>query len=187
MRLNKMFLVLGKKGSGKTYYTIHTLIEQYHTAHPKKKILVYNTDDHPDYRYIPRINPGDLSRWTGAGIYRIVDSDATGVISLINEYVYNGLVIFEDASKYINKRLQKSAWDAILNSKQHNLDILFQFHGFAACPPEILRQCDVITMFRCDSPAYRRDELVEYEAVQAAYNKVMASKEDYPHKTVIVA
>ncbi len=187
MRLNKLFLVLGKKGSGKTYYTIHTLIEQYRAAHPKKKILVYNTDDHEAYRYIPRIDKGDLSRWTGAGLYRICDAATTDVLAGINEHVYNGLVIFEDASKYISKRLQKSAWDSILNSKQHNLDMVFQFHGFAACPPEILRQCDVITMFRCDSPAYRRGDLVEYEAVMAGWKKVMASKADYPHQTVVVA
>lgn len=187
MRLNKLFLILGKKGSGKTYYTIHTLIEQYRKAQPGKKILVYNTDDHPDYRYIPRIKPADLKRWSGAGLYRISDASTTEVLALINEHVYNGLVIFEDASKYINKRLQKSAWDSILNSKQHNLDLVFQFHGFAACPPEILRQCDVITMFRCDNPVYRREDLVEYEAVAEAWRKLMASKEPWPHKSVIVA
>ena len=71
--------------------------------------------------------------------------------------------------------------------QQHNLDLVFQFHGFAACPPEILRQCDVITMFRCDNPIYRREDLVEYEAVADAWRKLMASKEDWPHRTVIVA
>ena len=183
-RLNKLFLVLGKKGSGKTYYTLHNVIEPYLKGFPSKKILVYNTDDHMDYRDVPEVEISELERWTGAGLYRVCSRETVDFFHAVNQHVWNGLLICEDASKYITKNMQKSVWNSILDSKQHNLDIVMQFHGFAACPPEVLRQADCITMFKCDNPVYRRGDLVEYDRVAEAWQQVMTSRQPWPHRTV---
>lgn len=189
MRLHKVILILGKKGSGKTYYTVNNLIAHYRRTHPYKKVLIYNMGGSPDYDFAQVIRLEDLGRWKpdAGGVYQVTDTDYIAVLEAINKYVYNGIVIFEDASKYITKTLQKSAWRSILDSKQHGLDMVFQFHGFAACPPELLRQCDVITMFRCDNPQKRKDDMVAYDEVAEAWARVMNDKVPFPYETVIVA
>lgn len=186
MRLNKLSIILGRKGSGKSYYTINTLIPAYRKAFPDKKILIYDTNDHMAYRFVPQIKLTMLKRWTGGGTYRLCEVDTDSALSAISEHMYNGLLICEDATKYINSRLQKPVFRSIIDSKQHNLDLVFQFHGFAVCPPEILRQCDILTLFRCDTPLPRKNMLAEYDVIFSAYEKVQSSRDKYPFETVTI-
>ncbi|MEG1499326.1 MAG: hypothetical protein RSA02_05210 [Bacteroidales bacterium] len=139
------------------------------------------------YRFVPQIKIEMLKRWRGGGTYRLCEVDTDSALSAISEHMYNGLLICEDATKYINSKLQKPVFRSIIDSKQHNLDLVFQFHGFAVCPPELLRQCDILTLFKTDSPVPRKNILPEFESIMSAWQEVQAIKVDYPYKTIIIA
>ena len=167
MRMNKVGAILGRRGCGKTTYTL-ALIQAYHKSHPAKKILVVDTLDHPSYKDVPVMDLEMLPRWKTPTIYRIFGSNTDEMLRGV-EQLRNCLVIFEDASKYIRKNLQLEVRAFIIDSKQKNLDLVFLFHGFAYVPPELFRIMDFLTIFKTDNPEYRKSELVAYDDILTAY------------------
>ena len=182
-RLNLVTAILGKRGCGKTTYTL-ALIDKYRQSHPDKRILIMDTLDHPAYGYIPTMTPDMMGRWIRPTTYRMYGSNTDEMLAAIANDLKNALVIFEDASKYIRKNLQPEVRAFVLDSKQKNLDLLFLFHGFSFVPPELFRVLDMITIFKTDNPEYRRAELVAYEDILAAYSRVMKSPDPYIKETV---
>lgn len=182
-RINNVSVVLGRRGSGKTTY-IRKLIEEYRIASPLQKILIADTLDHPMYRDIPAIDIELLKRWKKPNIYRIYGSNTDEILTTINTHLQNALIVFEDASKYIRRQLSDDVRSFILDSKQKNLDLIFLFHGFSYVPPEMFRVIDNIVMFRCDNPEYRKNDIVAFDEVKAAYERVIKSENPYYHETV---
>jgi hypothetical protein len=183
LRINQVTGILGKRGSGKTFYT-RQLIDIYSQIHTGQKILIVDTLDHPSYRDIPSISLDMLRRWKNPGTYRLYGSDTEAILNTVQTSVFNALVIFEDASKYVRKNLQDHVRKYILDSKQKNTDLIYIFHGFSFVPPEMFRVMDNITMFKCDNPARRRADLVNYDETLKAYEIVMKSRNPYEHRTV---
>lgn len=182
-RINNVSTILGRRGSGKTTYA-RKLIEEYKLALPEQKILIADTLDHPSYRDIPAIDLDLLQRWINPNIYRIYGSNTDEILYSIGEKLYNALVIFEDASKYLRASLNNDVRKFILDSKQKNLDLIFLFHGFAFVPPELFRLMDNIVIFKSDSPEPRKNYIVAYDQVKEVYEKVMKSENPYEHATV---
>ncbi|NSW46459.1 MAG: hypothetical protein HPY79_11655 [Bacteroidales bacterium] len=182
-RINNVSAILGRRGSGKTTY-VRKLIESYRQALPGQKILIADTIDHPAYKDVAAINTDLLSRWKKPNVYRIFGSNTDEILNTINTHLYNALVIFEDASKYIRRQLSDDVRAFILDSKQKNLDLIFLFHGFSYVPPEMFRVLDNITIFRCDNPTYRKNDIVAFDEVIKAYEQVMNSNNPYEHATV---
>lgn len=183
MRINLVTGILGKRGCGKTTYTL-ALIEAYRQQHPGMKILIMDTLDHPAYRHIPVLTAEMIGRWRTPTVYRVFGSNTDEMLQAISTDLKDALVIFEDASKYVRKNLQPSVRFFILDSKQKNLDLVFIFHGFAFVPPELFRVLDILTIFKTDNPEYRKTELVAFDQILPAYNRVMKSKDPYCKETI---
>jgi len=181
-RGNKATLVLGMRNAGKTFY-IRQLIPEYRKAHPRKRILILDTLDHPDYRDTPAITPEMIPRWNQPAVYRIFGSKTEEILQAA-EGMYNSLVILEDASKYIDANLQPHIKTWVIDSKQKNTDIIFLFHGFSFTPPKLIRLCDIIVLLKCDDPVYRRSELVNYANIKKAYDYVMNDPDPHARLTV---
>jgi hypothetical protein len=187
VRVNKITLILGKRGTGKTYYTTKQIIPTYRARFPNKRILVVDTHDHPDYFDVPNISAEMIATWKGKGFYRCYDKRSDLVMSNIADYLKNALIIFEDASKYIGRNVEKSVLEFIFDSKQKNLDLIFQFHGFAECAPELLRVCDIIVMFRTGNPKHRANIIDSYEDIAAAYEAIKASTNPYEKRIIKIS
>jgi energy-coupling factor transporter ATP-binding protein EcfA2 len=185
MRINTANLILGRRGCGKTTYT-KEIIQAYHKAHPDQKILIMDTFDHPSYRDIPVIDIDLLKRWEKPGIYRIFGSNTDEIFSTIQTHLYNAMVIFEDASKYIRGRLQDDVRKFIIDSKQKNLDLVFLFHGFSFAPPEIWRIIDAVTIFKSDNPFHRKSDIVNFDQVYSIWQNVMNDTSPYAKETVLI-
>ena len=181
-RINQVGCILGRRGTGKTTYG-RQIMDAYKKKHPHMKQIIFDTLDHPSYRDIPYIPPHLLARWKKPNTYRTWSSE-TDKMLLLASNLRNALIIFEDATKYVNKVIQKPLRSLIMDSKQKNLDIIFMFHGFSYMPPEMTRIVDYLTIFKCDNPAYRKSDIVGYETIAAAYDKVMQSKNPYAKETV---
>jgi hypothetical protein len=181
-RTNFVSSILGKRNSGKTYYT-RNLINEYRAAHPSQKILIADTLDHPKYRDIPTITIDMLQYWKKPNIYRIFGSNPDEILKAIGQHIWNALIIYEDASKYVDLNLKDDVRDYILDSKQKNVDLLFLFHGFTFMPPKMFRIIDNLVIFRCEGPQSRKNDIVGYQEVLAAWERVMNEK-PYYHETV---
>lgn len=183
MRINYVNLILGRRGSGKTTF-VKELIENYKKNRPEMKILIVDTFNNPGYLHIPLIDFKFLKAWKNPSIYKIYSSDTDLMLSEIQTNCLNTLIIFEDAVKYINRPIQKDVRKFIIDSKQKNLDLIFLFHGFASAPPELFRLSDSVTLFRCDDPTYRKNELIEFDLIYKAWLDVYKSKNKYEKKTI---
>ncbi len=183
-RINLVNIIVGKRGTGKSWFFLKNLLPIYRKAHPKKRVLIMDTLDHPAYRDIPRVNCAMLERWRGGGVYRIFGDDEQKILDSIEKNVHNALIVFEDASKYIDANLPDKVNRFVLDSKQKNLDLIFMFHGFSYCPPKLWRIADTVTIFKSDNPEYRKKEIVAYEDVKQSWNNVMADPNRYAQKTV---
>ncbi len=184
MRINKVSILLGNRGTGKTFYSLE-LIKKYRTAHPEQKILIIDTLDHPDYALIASIEIKDLKAWRKPSVYRIYGSNTREIIEAIKQNVSNCLIIFEDASKYIGKLMDSHVRTMIFDSKQKNNDLIFLFHGFMATPPELFRISDTITLFKTgDHPRARKNEMVNFNEIVKIYDEVQSNKIAWFNKTI---
>jgi len=185
-RINYVNLILGRRGSGKTWFVMKELIDSYIAAHPEMKVLIVDTFDHPSYRTIAAIEPEMISRWKRPSVYRCFSSDTDLIMKEVTTNLRNCLIIFEDASKYIRRQLPDDVRRFILDSKQKNLDMIFLFHGFSFAPPEMWRIIDSVTIFKCDNPDFRKADIVNFEQIKEAWQSVMKSSNPYEKTTVWV-
>jgi len=184
MRINNVGLILGKRGTGKSTY-LRALIEQYKTVHPKQKVLILSAINQPAYKDIPTIDIDLLRRWKNAGTYKIYGSNTEELLSEIELNFKNGLLIMEDATSFVPKSIPKEVRRMIIDTKQKNVDLLLTFHGFMSTPPEIIRYCDTITMFRTDNPESRKNDIgAYYEDINKAFNEILKSKNPFINKTI---
>jgi hypothetical protein len=184
MRMNKVTAILGRRGCGKTTYSVK-FIKSYRTMHPDKKILVIDTLDHPLYREFAAVTPELVSRWKEPNIYRIFGSNMAEIFDCITNNFTNALILFEDAIKILDAKLQPEIKNLIIDSKQKNLDIIFIFHGFSAIPLNVLRYLDFITVFKtADNPKYRRQDITFYDELLPVWEKVMKDKSPYAKRTL---
>ncbi|WP_276976968.1 hypothetical protein [Flavobacterium filum] len=184
-RMNYITLILGARGTGKSYYTINEII----LKHPKK-VLIVDTLDHPSYRAqgFQIVDIDSLSRWK-SGVKRIMVNPVSIKEDLrkLCGSISNCLLIFEDATKYFRTNAPVELFNLIYDSKQKNMDILFMYHGFKKIVPELLDNANFITMFKMEEKIEKyEDKIPRYEAIEAAYLKIEKSKNPYEKKTVII-
>jgi hypothetical protein len=153
-RVNMISLVFGTRGTGKTTYfkgdeklKLEGIIDLYIDRDPKQKILIVDLFDSPVWKDIPLITIEKLTRWK-SGIYRIFHRDIEMLFKILDQHCYNTVIIFEDATKYIKKKLPESLNDLLIDSKQKNNDVFFAFHYLMAAHPDLVRISDYVVFFK---------------------------------------
>lgn len=157
MRTNKVILIVGNRGTGKTDF-VKNLIRSQMQTFPKQLIVdTFDSDvwhnlqtwNHPEgfNTIVPVIQGKDLGRWR-KGIARMFSADVKLMLAFIQEKVKNTFLVFEDATKYVGSRLTDDMRKFVLDSKQKNLDIVFIFHSLASIPPELVRVSDILVLFK---------------------------------------
>lgn len=183
-RSNVVSTIIGGRNSGKT-----TFAKEVMKFYPPRdmKVLIVDTFDHPSYRDIPIITSGKLGAWK-KGVYRMFGSDFDTMFSSINDNLWNSLIIFEDAYKYQEEKLDRNVKQFVIDSKQKNLDIMFMYHAWGWVPKDLFRISDVLEVFKCeDSPEDRKNNMRGcYDRTLNAYNEVKDDKFPYAHKSVQV-
>lgn len=185
MRQNLITAILGRRNTGKTTYFLQEILPV--LLKTDKKVLIYDPANHPKYKMIANIEPNMLKTWRKSSVYKITGKPEE-ILPLINENVINSYILFEDASKYIKNQMQLPIRNLLYDSKTNNNDLIFMFHGFTAMPPDMIRQIDIITLFKTgDTPEVRKNDIVaEYDAIKKGWDFVMKSKNQYENVSIQV-
>lgn len=155
MRINKVILIAGTRGTGKTDFT-KTLVKKSNL--PKK--LVVDEMDNPAWHNletwddsngantpIPIIQRQQLRLWR-TGMYRVFDEDTDAMFLDIKQHVKNTFVVLEDATRYVGSKLSKDLRRFMFNCKQQNNDLVFVFHSLGSIPPELVKSANYLILFK---------------------------------------
>lgn len=151
-RVNTVTLLIGGRGTGKTYTILHSIIENYQKSDPDKKILVIDTFNAPAYEGIENISKQDMKRWVGgcrryiiSGVPQEFDED----ITYIADNCYNTVIILEDSARFIlGSSVRTSILKLVTDTKQKNIDLYFVFHAMMQVPPRLVQLCDYIILHK---------------------------------------
>lgn len=153
-RVNAVVVIVGDRGTGKTTLIqgnpavkVTGILPTLQSRRPGRKVLIVETFDDPLYRHLPPIMPDELPAWT-AGPRRIWSARPVEMLSAINAFCYNTVIVVEDSTKFIFGRLPEPIKQMVLNSKQQNNDLYFIFHYLQAVPPDLARLCDYLVLFK---------------------------------------
>lgn len=181
-RSNHVHLIAGGRGTGKT--TLAKLMaEKLEKNFPKQ--LTVDTFHNPLYHHLPVLERSKLSMWR-KGKYFMFHSDPDELIQDLNENVRNTVIIFEDATKFIDKQLTKPMKALIVDSKQKNNDIFLLFHYLLAIPSDLIRiGSDYLHLFKTeeDFTSYYRSRFVN-PAIEKTWNQVKDNPDFHFHKTI---
>lgn len=177
-RLNKITLVVGAPGCGKTTY-IKTILSTI-----GRKALVYDINSERAYMEYPKIQPADIARHT-SGIARVYSENDKELLGIIDKQFYNGLVVFEDSTIYMQNATAPHIRSLLTNFRHRNRDYIFTFHSFRRIPPFLYEMSNYIAIFKTqDSPSHSSDKIPNLTAVLNAHLKVQKSKD--PHCKIVV-
>lgn len=189
IRFNKIFAIIGKRGSGKTLYAIGDSkfnLKGLFNAYVARgiKVIVIDTIDHPAYRKFPIIAMDKFSNFK-SGIGRIIvkAQDVPKLNYFLNQHpnTYNSLLFYEDARKHTQAKVDTSLIELIGDSKQKNIDIGFMYHCFAHAPLDLYRYLDYIQLFKTvDTPTARYAALEAcIDEANRVYEKVKANPNQF--------
>lgn len=193
-RFNKIVGIFGKRGTGKTAYTVgdkeHNVLGIINFYLKRGvKVLVIDTMDHPKYRHIPFMPQGKFDKWK-SGVYRILirADDIAKINKMLSDSpaTWNSVLIYEDAKKHTSKSVDKYMLALLGDSKQKNIDIFFMYHNFGECPPDLFRKLDYIECFKTmDSPRCRKDLMPGYyDEAEKIYTEVKNNPSPFFHKLI---
>lgn len=150
-RTSSIFLAIGAKKTGKTQGCINIQVDMFKKQ--GKPILVFDIGSQSEYdAYIP-ISIDDLSRFNRLAEKQrypfFVCRDCEDIdlfFTLVNQWVRNAFVSFEDATSYMAGNLSEPIRKLILNSRNLCNDYLFNLHSLAEPAPFLFRHSEFIIL-----------------------------------------
>jgi hypothetical protein len=157
---NQCSIIVGQRGSGKTEYckkVIRTILSN----RPGIKALIITDSDADTWHYldaydqeqitpIPVIELDSLpylNQMPGR-IYRTTHYDMSETLR-IAKYLHSVFILVEDASREFDEgKLPKFVRQMILNTKQHNVDMLWVYHLLVQLPFKLVSYSNTLTIFK---------------------------------------
>ncbi len=178
-RINLVTILVGTRGTGKT-----TFLKKAFEAH-RKTVLVLDTFDSPAWQDYPLVKMDQIGHLKSGVKARCFSSDTNHMMKAVEAKAYNSTLIFEDATKYVGSKLTPDVKRFVLDSKQKNLDLVFVFHSLASVPSDLIRICDLITLFKTKDSlnSFIKHKYPE-EGLHKAFERVKAHPSRYYNETV---
>lgn len=162
-RINKLFGVVGGRGTGKTD-KVKEHIKLVLRNRPEMRILVIEMADTSTWErlntyadpncniVVPKIEIDEIPYWKHSPedrLRRTASRDTTQTLEIIDKYLSNTFLILEDATRYfLNGKLTENQRNVLLDSKQKNIDTLLVFHLINKIPLELCSYLDYLTFFK---------------------------------------
>lgn len=166
-RLNKCYLCVGRKGTGKT-----TIAQQLAKV-SGKKICVIDTDDHPSYAAYDLYQPQNLHKWKTGNI-RVITSEPERVMYLVNRHCSNAFIIIEDAAKILSANVSRPVKAFIIDHRKRNFDLLLMFHFLQDVPPYVAKQYDHMVLFKTgDNMDVKQNKFANWHTISAKAKRIL--------------
>lgn len=147
----KVFIVIGGRGSGKTYF-----LEKH--LDPDKTIV---------------LELAKTNRWNGFHKEFYEDFEQHKVSF---KDVCNKKIVFEDATSYMNGNLKNSLKQLIVFSKQLGCDVFIILHSVNIIPPFLWNLWNYIILFKCAKPKLSASNADYYDEILQKWKHVCSSK-----------
>lgn len=170
-RLNEIILVVGRRGCGKTTFTKELVRIN------KKKTLLVDTFDHPDWRenFTDKSIP-DLYKWK-SGNLRIYDSEPEETLLAAFKACSNCVIVMEDCKRYVEPSVQKWLRKGIIEHRNRNIDLIMMFHNLKDIPPYIAGMHNRIVLFKTnDNMDQPLNKFSNWNDIQKTHERVMKHK-----------
>jgi len=175
-------IVVGQKGVGKST-KLATIAKQYH---PSLKVLIIDVNGSPAYNAFKQVEPKDIVRLQ-KGIFRLLGTPDMATLTTIATKFRDGLVIFEDCTKYISGAVHPSIKTFLVDHRMYNCDLIFTFHSLKRVPPffwEMISYCVLFKTAEVFENPTNKFRIPNYENMLKAFNEVKANKDLRFNKTV---
>lgn len=174
-------IVVGQKGVGKSTY-LAQLAAKYDRS---LKVLIIDVNGSPAYSLVERIEPYQI-KGVKRGVVKLLGTPTKQTLKLISDYWRDGLVIFEDCTKYISGNVDPEVKAFLVDHRMFNCDLIFTFHSLKRVPPFFWEMIAFTVLFRTAETfgnAYK-NRLPNYEKMLAAFETLQKSKDIRKHITV---
>jgi hypothetical protein len=186
-------VIVGRKRTGKSTRTCEIAMA-FARSNPGKRVLIINVNNSEAYAKIPLITYEQMTRWK-KGIYQFYDPDHERMLNFLMTHFnpktnkFRGLIVFEDATKYIDANPSKQIKTFLVDHRMWDADMLFTFHSLAFVPLFFWRMVTTLILLKTndiDTDSFAR-RIPNWRAVGAAFDRVMAHNDNFYHEWVETA
>lgn len=180
--LHHSSIMVGRKGTGKST-KLAKIAMQYPSS---KKTLIIDVNGSPAYNAIERIELSKL-KYLKNGKVKLIGTPSDDDLEYIANNFRDGLVIFEDCTKYIDASPSRAIKTFLVDHRMYRCDLIFTFHSLKRIPPFFFEMTSYITLCKTQEQiegARNKNIIPNYESVIKAWNKVQEHSDPYYSITV---
>lgn len=180
--------LIGERSSGKTTFAlgddglgVPSVVFEHCRKYGIPKVLVVDTvQDRDSYAHVRVIRHPSEHK---SGCVRIVitPENKERLIKAIYDTVRDTFILWEDAKNILPTKLDGTIYESMLvDGKNKRCTMWFMYHGYTVVPARMYIYLDELIVFKTKNhPKGRKSDIVNYEAVLEAYEKVMKHKSPY--------
>jgi hypothetical protein len=175
-------IVVGRKGVGKSTY-----LNKVACNYPRhKKVLIIDVNGSPAYNAHKQIEVKQI-KLVRSGVVKLLGTPSLETLKTIADYFRDGLVIFEDCTKYIEGNVHPSIKTFLVDHRMFNCDLIFTFHSLKRVPPffwEMISYCTLFKTAETFESARNKNVIPNYENILAAFKRINKNKDQRYNETI---
>lgn len=175
-------IIVGRKGVGKSTYG-----NKLACSYPKhKKVLIIDVNGSPAYNAVKQIEPKQI-KLLREGVVKILGTPTLDTLKIIADNFRNGLVLFEDSTKYIEPNVHPSIKTFLVDHRMYQCDLVFTFHAIKFVPPffwQMINYCVLFKTVENVETARNKNTIPNYENLIAAFKRVNKNKDIRHYETI---
>lgn len=179
--------ITGRKYTGKS-----TLARKIAEGYKNPKVIIIDPNNSPAYEGIPFVIFTRLCKLT-KGIVRYYDQDTNklfeNLMEMLSKKTFNGLIVFEDATKYIDAKPTKTQKAVLVDHRMWNTSLMFTFHSLEFVPRFFWKMLTHVTVFKTQDMMeenYRvfAKRIPNFKSIYNAWIEVMESENEFENRTI---
>jgi len=175
-------IVVGRKGVGKSTYLNGVAVK-----YPRqKKVLIIDVNGSPAYNAHRQIEVKQIKGFR-QGIAKIMGTPTLETLKVIADNFRDGLVIFEDCTKYIEGNVHPSIKAFLVDHRMFNCDLIFTFHSLKRVPPffwEMIGYCVLFKTLETFEGSRNKTVIPNYENMVSAFKRVNKHRDVRYNETI---
>jgi hypothetical protein len=187
-RSNNAIAVVGRKFTGKSTWLADFAEKFYRRT--RKRVLIIDPNGSPAFSKYQLLNEKQLSLWCKEynGIARFYIKDKKRMFELLDENFRGGLLIMDDATKYIKRKPPEYIEDMLVDHRMWDADVICTFHSVMFVPIFFWKMLTHVQIFKTqdtfDSDSTMRKRVPNWQLVKKTWDSVMKSKSEFTNKNV---